>query len=566
VRHYPHRTRNKVCRCILILFLFFQWSGWERASTQNLPPIVKAAAGQSAASQTAATDSTAKPPAEAPSPVDPLGRTSPHGCVLGFLRAAEAKDYEKAAQYLDGKRSRLQAEELASQLKYLLDQGLSTSIDGLSRSPNGNIEDQLRPSREYIGTVKTPNGDLKIMLDLVKRPGQPSVWLFSQETLNLVPGAYASMQHTDYEHLFPAWMARVRILSVPLWRWALILLSLVVVFAVASLLTRAVLWLLHSVFKKRLSVETEGAVLALKSPIFWLIVALMERVAGEYAITALGRHYWKTAGLVLAWVSAAWLLIRITDILINFVRHRLLLRMQVERATFVSLLGRLFKIFVGLVLVIALLTRAGVNVSALIAGLGIGGIALALAAQKTLADLFGGLSIVMRGAVRVGDFCQIDGILGTVEDIGISALNLRTLDRSVVSIPNAKVAEVALQNFSLRDQFWLHQVFTLRFDTPPNIVKTVLDAIEELLKSHPEIDRNTARARLINLTQTGPQIEVFAYFRRPGADWAVFLAQQEPLMLKIMSAVEAAGTSLAAPIGVVRMEAKNGLDVSSSIR
>jgi hypothetical protein len=120
----------------------------------------------------------------------------------GFLRAAEANDYDKAAQYLDGKRSPKQSEELASELKYLLDQGMSTSIDDLSRSPNGNIEDQLRLSREYIGTVKTPNGDFKLMLDLVKRPEQPSVWLFSQETLNLVPHAYASMQHTDYEHFF----------------------------------------------------------------------------------------------------------------------------------------------------------------------------------------------------------------------------------------------------------------------------------------------------------------------------------------------------------------------------
>jgi MscS family membrane protein len=240
--------------------------------------------------------------------------------------------------------------------------------------------------------------------------------------------------------------------------------------------------------------------------------------------------------------------------MIGFVRHQLLLRMQAERVTFVTLLGRLFKILVGLVLIIALLTHAGVNVSALVAGLGIGGIALALAAQKTLADLFGGLSIVMRGAVRVGDFCQIDGIDGTVEDIGISALNLRTLDRSVVSIPNAKVAEAALENFSLREQFWLHQIFTLRFDTPHDVVKVVLDQIDQILGSHPEIDKDSARVRLISLTAAGPQIEVFAYFQRPGAEWAAFLEQQEKLILKMMSAMESAGTTLAAPIGVLWVE------------
>ena len=206
--------------------------------------------------------------------------------------------------------------------------------------------------------------------------------------------------------------------------------------------------------------------------------------------------------------------------------------MQVERATFLSMLGRLFNILVVLIVAIALLTHAGVNVSGLIAGLGIGGIALALAAQKTLADLFGGLSIVMRGAVRVGDFCQIDGVMGTVEDIGISALNMRTLDRSMVSIPNAKVAAVNFENFQLRDRYWLHQVFTLRSDTPHDVVKIVLDDILQMLMSRPEVDQDSARVRLINLTPAGPQIEVFAYVRLVDKGWAVFLARQEEIILE----------------------------------
>jgi MscS family membrane protein len=547
-----------------------------RANPPQLPHPADAAATQSAAPQVPAatapptsgipSTTAAAAPTAPPAPVDPLGRTTPHGCVLGFLRAAEAKDYEKAANYFDGKRPPEKAQELAQQLKYLLDQKLSTSIDDLSRSPNGNVEDQLRLSRDSVGIIKTPGGDLKVMLDQVERPGQPSIWLFSQETLHLVPAAYASLHPTDYEHYFPAWTTRVRFLSVPVWRWMAILISLVLVFITASLLTRAMIWLLTKTLGKRLSPRVEESILALKTPVFCLTLAILSRVAGGYAITALGRHYWGMVGLVLGWVSAAWLLVRISDIFVNFVRDRYFQRSQVERATFVSLLGRLFKILVGLVLIIALLTRAGVNVSALIAGLGIGGIALALAAQKTLADLFGGLSIIMRGAVRVGDFCQIDGITGTVEDIGISALSLRTLDRSIVSIPNSKVAEVGLQNFQLRDQFWLRQIFTLEFDTRHEVVKIVLDKITEILRGHPDIDKSSARARLINLTLFGPQIEVFAYYRKPGADWAAFLAQQEGLVLKMMGAIEAAGASLASPIGALRAETSNFPNPSSTAR
>jgi MscS family membrane protein len=474
--------------------------------------------------------------------------------VLGFLKAAEEKDYTKAAKFLDGKWSPEQTTELVIQLKYLLDRGFSTSIDDISRAPKGDVEDEARLSRERIGTVKLPDGEMEVLLDLVRRPDGPSIWLFSQETLRRVPEAYESMHHTDIEDYFPAWSQNIRFLSVPLWRWGSILVFLVIVFVAASFITRAMIWTFRRLFKNRLTTAVEESVLALKAPIFCVLGAIMNRVAAGYARTALSRHYWSITGLILLWMSGAWLLVRITHILVSVWRHRLLLKMQVERATLVSLLGRIFTILVVLVLVLVLLAQAGVNVSAMVAGLGIGGVALALAAQKTLADLFGGLSIVMRGAVRVGDFCQIDGIMGTVEDIGTSALSLRTLGRSVVSIPNSKVAEVKLENFAMRDQFWLNQVFTLRFDTPHAVVKTVLEKIVQLLLAHPEFNKDSARARLINLTPSGPQIEIFAYFRRPGADWAVFLGEQEKILLQVLSVVEGAGASLAAPIGVLRME------------
>jgi len=284
-----------------------------------------------------------------------------------------------------------------------------------------------------------------------------------------------------------------------------------------------------------------------------MLVLLIRSVSG-YAMTALGRHFWEMAALLVAWVRGGWLLVRLTDIVVSYARQQLLLRMRVERVTFVGLIGRLFKILVGIVMVLGLLALAGVNISALLAGLGIGGIALALAAQKTLADLFGGFSIVGRGAVRVGDFCQIDGMQGTVEDIGTSSLSLRTLDRSLVSIPNSKAAEVKLENFAMRDQFWLHQTFTLQFNTPHNVVKTVLDRTVQVLTSEPDIDKQSARARLIGLTTLGPQIEIFGYFRRPGADWAAFLEVQEGILLNLMRIVESEGTSFAAPVSVIPMD------------
>ena len=552
--------RLGICRRA-VLFALISAVAWTNQTHAQLPVQQlhrgKAAAASSATqpSPVPAIAATPVPAPPAAVPVEPLGRLSPHGTVLGFLRAAEAKDYERAAQYLDGKRTPEQAQALAIQLKFLLDQGLSTGIDNLSREPSGDVEDNLRQSRELVGVVPTPNGDIKVFLDLVNRPGQTSIWLFSQETLAHVPAAFDGMHHTDYGSWFPAWTSRIKIFSVPLWRWGTIFVSLLLIFLLASLLTRSVLWMFHHLFKKRLSAAVEEAILGLKIPLLVFSLALVGNTMGTYAITALGRHYWKSVSVVVGWIGFAWLIIRISDIFATYIRQRLLVQARVERATFVNLTVRLFKIFVALVLVIALLSRAGVNISALVTGLGIGGVALALAAQKTLSDLFGGLSIIMRGAVRVGDVCTIDGISGIVEDVGISSLSLRTFQRSLVSIPNTKVAEVNLENLSLRDQFRIYQIFTLRFDTPSEVLKTVLGKFGEILRAQPDIDANTARVALIGITPQGPQIEINAYLRRPGADIMLSLKQQQDLLLQMISVIDAAGTSMAAPVGYLRLDA-----------
>jgi MscS family membrane protein len=493
-------------------------------------------------------------PPPQPPPVDPLGRGTPHGTVLGFLHAADRGDYGAAQEYLDSKKPPEEAERLASQLKVLLDRGLSTSIDDISRQPEGNLEDQLRVSRERVGFVTTPAGRVEILLDLVQRPEKQSIWLFSSETLDRVPAAFASIQQPELERKLPAWSTGIHLFGVPLWRWGAILIWIALGLGFAAAIARALGLLFQAIFKDRFPLGAHEVVLALQAPVFWVILACILLASASNALTALARHYWRSTGTFLLLTGATWLLLRVIDLFGAFAAHRFSSRLQVERTTVVTLAQRFLKVGTVLLLIVLLLKQAGVNVSALLAGLGIGGIALALAAQRTLADLFGGLVVVMRGAVRVGDFCQIDGQKGTVEDIGFSSLRLRTLDRSIVSLPNAKVAGVELENFSLRDQFWFHQVFTLNFDTPHQVVDTILQEITGLLEKRTDLDQGTRRARLIALSPAGPQLEISAYVLNLGTDTAAFLTVQQAMILQIMSIVETAGASLAEPAALLRIE------------
>jgi MscS family membrane protein len=524
--------------CALLLTIFFCATGMQG---QAIPAAKNAAKALSPAAQQPAAPS---PP---PVPPDPLGRSSPHGCVLGFLLAAQKNDYARAAQYLDVKKPPEQTEELAKQLKALLDQGLTGNLDELSREPEGNQTDNLRTTRDLVGTVKTDKGSLDIVVERVQRRGEAPIWLFSADTLAGVPKLQSESPIARLEGRFPRWMVETRFFDVPLWRWLLLLASVVVILAVAALLSRLLQWILGPALGKVLPVSGENVVRKLRLPIFLLLLAATVRFFSPYSLTVLAREFWNGAAVVLLVLGVTWLFIRISDLVAVYVTQGQTSGEAVARATFVGVAVRIFKIAAVLFACLALLSRAGVNVSAMVAGLGIGGIALALGAQKTLENFFGGLTIVGQKALRVGDLCKIGDDMGTVEDIGLSSLKLRTFDRCVVTLPNSKVAQLSIQNFSLRDKFWLHQVFNLRHETTAEQAATVQARIDRLLRETKEVEKISARVRVIDLNALGLQMEIWAYLLLPPMDGNRCFEAQERIYLGVLRILAETGTALAIP-------------------
>ena len=139
----------------------------------------------------------------------------------------------------------------------------------------------------------------------------------------------------------------------------------------------------------------------------------------------------------------------------------------------------------------------GVDPTAALAGLGIGGIAVALAAQKTLENVIGGLSIIFDKAVRVGDFLKLGDTLGTVDYIGLRSTRIRTLDRTILSVPNGQIANVNIETLSARDKFWFHHFVGLRYETTAGQMRAVVDGIRTHLAGHPMVDRQRADPRAV---------------------------------------------------------------------
>jgi MscS family membrane protein len=203
--------------------------------------------------------------------------------------------------------------------------------------------------------------------------------------------------------------------------------------------------------------------------------------------------------------------------------------------------------------------RIGADVVPLLAGLGVGGLAVALAAQKTLANFIGSLILLANKPVEEGDFCRYgNNQIGTVEKIGLHSTRIRTLERTVVTIPNADFSEMQLDNFAKRDERLFKTVLQLRYETTPDQMRYLLVQLRELLLGHPMVTPAPARARFVGFGAYSKDIEIFAYLRC--RDQGDFLAIQEDVLLRIEDLVVKAGTGFAFPSQTAYLSRDGGID------
>ena len=509
----------------------------------KVPPKASATSKSKSQPETPPKEETTPAPAPEPPKTDPLGRSTPYGCVMGFLKAVSDGDLGLATQYLDSKEPDDKAKELATQLKGVLDANLSSSLNKISKDEQGSLRDYLRVSRESIGVAKTSHGDLEIFLDRVERQQQVPVWLFAPETLAKIPEAYSLLEKRDPLDALPEPLRTVNFFGMPLWRWISIFLGLGLCLLLSSVVARLFLWIFRIVLHKGKIQNEDEIVRKLKRPVRILLLALAVALIASHGLSVLARHYWESTAGVLFVVGIGWLLGSIIDLGASVGMRRSIATGVPQKIAVITLVQRLTKVLLAFAVLLILLKAAGVNVAAMLTGLGIGGVALALAAQNTLQDLFGGVSLIVRDTIRVGDFCRVADQTGTIEEIGLSSTRLRTLDRTVVSIPNSKIAQVSSENFTLRDKYWFRHVLSLRPDTTEDQLDRVLAGIETILVEDRNIEAESSRAVLLGFKDASFQIEIFAYVKTD--TYANFLKYQQGLLQDVLTVISAAGARLA---------------------
>jgi MscS family membrane protein len=325
---------------------------------------------------------------------------------------------------------------------------------------------------------------------------------------------------------------------------ALCLLA-VAVGVLSRLISRVLLLCLTRVLTRLAPRGNWGSSPSLLGPLQLLLCAAMFGACVQWVDpSAVLRLYLRRSLALITVLGLVWLAARILDF--GVVRLRTSLdgtHYTVSRSA-LPLASRVAKILILILGIVGVLSSWGYNTTTLLAGLGIGGVAVALAAQKTIENLFGSVAVVSDRPVFVGDFCKFGDSVGTVEDIGLRSTRIRTLDRTLVTVPNGQFSLMSLENFSRRDKMLLHFTLNLRRDTTPSQVRTLLEAIQQILKD-PGIETGAVPGRFIGVGQYSLDIEIFAYVLTVDGDQ--FLKIQQDLLLRILDAVAAAGTALALP-------------------
>jgi MscS family membrane protein len=506
-------------------------------------------------------ETSGKPPHVASDiPVDDLDRGTPRRAVEGYLQALHARDYQRAAHYLNLRRltdeeAKHLGPELALQLKIVLDQKVPIDIESLSDSPAGYLEDGLPPDIEQLGRIDTPDRPVHIRLQRVPRDDGVEIWQVSAATVAEIPDLFARYGHGVSGEALPRVFLETEILNTQLWQWLVLPILIGLGYGLGLLVTSLGFRLLRRWWREGASVLHRFVA----GPIQLLTVVLFLTLARRpLQLSLTVSRMLDVLEQILLIIALTWTILRIVDSFEAIARSQALRRGKAIVIPLLPVIRRSLKILIATFAGLAVLHSFGVNVITVLAGLGVGGIAVALAAQKTLENFIGGITVYADQPVRVGEFCRFGSKVGTVEEVGLRSTRVRTLDRTVVTIPNSEFSNLPIENFARRDRIWYHPTIRLRYETTPDQIRYVLVEVQRMFYAHPKVDSTSARIRFVGFGNSSLDLEVFSYVTV--TDYGEYMEVAEDLNLRIMDIVAAAGTCLALPVQMTYFDEGRGFD------
>ncbi len=341
------------------------------------------------------------------------------------------------------------------------------------------------------------------------------------------------------------------VLGTPLYKWAIALVIFILFLLLRKIFSRIIVNSIKTVVSRTKTSIDDKILSMIESPLRFLFIVIgLWIVLDILSIQAdIAQHIVRSMFIILVfWVFYNGINVFSTDIYTFSEKFGKELAKEVG-----SFLIKSVKVFIVIIAILAVLQEWGINVTALIASLGIGGLAIALAAKDTAANLFGGLTILADKSLKIGEWIKVGSVEGIVEDLGMRTTKIRTFEKSLVTVPNQYIANNPIENFSRRDVRRIKMTIGLVYSTPPDTVRKIVKEIKQMLQEHPGIAKNQTLLVFFDKFSDS-SLDIFIYTFTNTANWIEYMAIKEDINLKIMDIVERNGSSFAFPSQSIYVE------------
>ena len=450
---------------------------------------------------------------------------------------------------------------------------LKTIFDRISIPPFKEIPTAEDMEVDQLIRWRVPNTEITIT-KVLKGP-RAGEYLFSPTTVDRLGDFYELIKHLPHKpggwvgvyklytevsgeiipdklvFMLPGW-AKIRYLNHPIWKWVLL--------GILLILTALVMLKVIGISRGHQADRPLYRVLyQILLPVSLMVMAyLLDFLQKDIGFRGEVSEGMTKIFLGLTYLGAGWTVLLIGSIVAESVISSPNVKSKGLDAAMIRVVSRIISFIISAGIIVLGAQTIGIPLAPILAGLGIGGLALALSAQATVENFIGGMTLFADRPVRLGEMCKFGDRMGIVEEIGLRSTRLRTLDRTVVTVPNAEFSKLHLENFTKRDKIWFHPRIWLRLDTTPDQLRYILVEIRKLLYAHPKVLRDPARIRFVQFGNYSLDLDIFAYIN--ATDYGEYLEITEDLYLRMMEVVTDAGTDLAVPAVHEYTEAGEKLD------
>lgn len=470
---------------------------------------------------------------------DTFGRNTPRSTMQGFIHALAEKDDTLTVEFLDTAtvKAHKDPKVLISHLQTALDRGgRLEAVLGISDLPEGDLEDMLPSNEEKVGTIEIDGKDVPLLLTKKMSKDNVIYWQISAKTLSQIPKETTTdvptLTHDLIKGLNLEFLVGKFIFGHDLSHLVSLAVLCVAGFVGIWLLVVLIYGTLSFAYprltKRRFAIPTKVVV-----PLSLVILAyVLPELMVQAGVPVTLRSGVTRAKDVVAWLAMGWLVLRLIDGVFRRAEELSRRKNRPEQVSVLNLLRKVAKVFMIMVAGIIIFGNLGFDLTTGLAALSLGGLALAFGAQKTIENLIGSVVVVADRPIRVGDFCRFGDKEGFVIDIGIRSSRIRTLNRTIVTVPNGEFSAMQIENYTARDMFhFLHNLYLKRNADLAELGRFITE-LKSYLLTHPHTNHEWTQVRISELRQDCFVVEIRCYIKAD--DVRMFYDKQTELILDVL--------------------------------